>query len=139
MHIDDTETLTRARASDVHPPSQPGSRRRDGLEAGDITAGRRAARSRCHPGSGDVQEPLPLFGLRDSLARWPVVLWQRGLLSAFSRAPGAASCSAPLSAPPQSEPPSASLEKPASRPPSIGSVTSGMHCPLIVNPIIVIK
>lgn len=32
-------------------------------------------------------------------------------------------------------------KKPAARPPALlqGSVTSGMHCPLIVNPIIVIK
>lgn len=57
MHIDDTGTLTRARASGVHRPSQPGGSRRDGLEAGDTAAGRRAWRPRCLPGRGDVQVP----------------------------------------------------------------------------------
>eukprot|EP00069_Balaena_mysticetus_P012546 bmy_07637T0 len=138
MHIDDTDTLTRARVSGVDPPSLPGGSRRDGLEAGDIAAGRQTPRSRCHPGSGDVR--VPQSQLRGSPAAWPEASLLLVLPSASCRAPRAAPCSASGSAPSPPQPPSARLQE-ACRPPALlqGSVTSGMHCPLIVNPIIVIN
>lgn len=98
MHIDYTGTLTRARASGVHRPSQPGGSRRDGLEAGDTAAGRRAWRPRCLPGRGDVQ--VPQSPLRASPVSWPAVSLLLGLASASCRAPGADSRSARGSAPP---------------------------------------
>lgn len=57
----------------------------------------------------------------------PLRLLPRSLRRLLLRTSAAAGPRAPVS------------EKPAARPPSTGSVTSGMHCPLIVNPIIAIK
>lgn len=112
MHTDDTDTLTRARASGVHRPSQHGSSRRDGLEAGDTAAGRRAPRSRCLPGRGDVQ--VPQSPLRASRAWWPAAWRRLGLTSASCGAPRAGFSSARSSAPPPPQAPGAPLfQKPA--------------------------
>jgi hypothetical protein len=145
-YTDNTDTLTTAHASGVHPPFQPGISKQDCLEAGDIATGRRAQSSRCLPGSGGAQ--VSQNQLRSSWAQSPVARKRLGLPSASCGASPLASCSAqcrvspPLQFPPTPTPtPPAPLCKspPPACTPSIDSVTSGMHCPLIVKPIIVIK
>lgn len=126
-----------ARASAGHPPSQPGGSR---------SAARRQVTSRGEADSALQMPPWerdvhgPPRQLRAARAGWPAAWQRRGLPSAPRSS----------QAPPPARRPSPHLRRlgpgaPVSeallpaRPPSAGRATSGMHCPLIVNPIMVIK
>lgn len=68
MHIDDTDTLTRARASGVDPPSLPGGSGRDGLEAGDSLGERDSALQMPPWEWGCSGPPTPAAGLPGRVA-----------------------------------------------------------------------